>query len=136
MVQVFADTVYWIALPNVRDALHQKASEFSRVYHPHQIVSREMVLTELLNACCAAGHPLRLSTAGYVASLRRRDEIAIYPQTSQLFASAFTLYQKRSDKSWSLTDCATFVIMEEQHLTAALTHHVHFVQAGFQALLR
>lgn len=41
-----------------------------------------------------------------------------------------------ADKSRSLTDRASFVIMEEERLTAALTHDRHFVQAGFQALLR
>jgi len=40
------------------------------------------------------------------------------------------------DKGWSLTDCASFVIMEDEGLPAALTHDHHFEQAGFQALLR
>jgi predicted nucleic acid-binding protein len=31
-----------------------------------------------------------------------------------------------ADKSWSLTDCASFLIMEEENLTAALTHDRHF----------
>jgi hypothetical protein len=41
-----------------------------------------------------------------------------------------------TDKNWSLTDCASFLIMEEERLAAALTHDRHFTQAGFQTLLR
>jgi predicted nucleic acid-binding protein len=130
MVRVFADTVYWIALLNPRDALHQKATKTGNAYKADRIVTSEMVLVEVLNTLCKAGTHQRLAAARAVASLRDRGEVTIYPQTSQLFASAFKRYQERSDKSWSLTDCASFVIMEEQQLTSAVTHDRHFVQAG------
>lgn len=45
-------------------------------------------------------------------------------------------YAERSDKSWSLTDCASFLIMEALAIEAALTHDQYFAQAGFQVLLR
>jgi predicted nucleic acid-binding protein len=41
-----------------------------------------------------------------------------------------------SDKGWSLTDCSSFILMEQERLTAALTYDRHFTQAGFQILLR
>ncbi|MGA2420191.1 MAG: hypothetical protein ABSG69_08915 [Candidatus Acidiferrum sp.] len=66
----------------------------------------------------------------------RSGDVAIGPQTGQLFDRAFALYQKRSDKSGSLTECTSFIIMDEQPLAAALTHDRHFVQAGFEAPLR
>jgi len=136
MVRVFADAGYWFALLSPRDALHQKALHVSDIYNSRQIVTSEMVLTELLNTFSEAGGTQRRATASYVASLRDQGDVAIYPQTSQLFERAFSLYKQRGDKGWSLTDCASFTIMEEQHLTAALTHDQHFVQAGFDALLR
>jgi uncharacterized protein len=40
------------------------------------------------------------------------------------------------DKSWSFTDCGSFLIMHDEGLTSALTHDRHFEQAGFRALLR
>jgi predicted nucleic acid-binding protein len=60
----------------------------------------------------------------------------VVAQTTEIFAKAPKLYEDVSDKNWSLTDCASFLIMREEGLTAALTHDRHFVQAGFQALLR
>jgi hypothetical protein len=59
-----------------------------------------------------------------------------WPPTSQLFANACERYQHMVDESWRLTDCASFVIMEQQRLTTALSYDRHFIQARFQALLR
>jgi uncharacterized protein len=38
---------------------------------------------------------------------------------------------QRPDKEWSLTDCISFIVMEEHGLTEALTADHHFAQAGF-----
>jgi predicted nucleic acid-binding protein len=136
MERVFADTGYWIALLNPRDDLHQKASATSREYSPGQIVTSEMVLTEFLNSFSDYGPRPRRAAAKAAASLRDTPQVVIVPQTSQLFEKALKRYQDMADKSWSLTDCASFLIMEEERLTAALTHDRHFAQAGFQTLLR
>jgi hypothetical protein len=42
----------------------------------------------------------------------------------------------RPDKDWSLIDCISFVVMEEEGIQEALTADQHFEQAGFTALLR
>jgi hypothetical protein len=38
-------------------------------------------------------------------------------------------------QTWGLIDCISFVVMSEQSLTDAVTANIHFVQAGFRALL-
>ena len=43
-------------------------------------------------------------------------------------------YQDRPDKEWGLTDCVSFVLMEREAITEALTADEHFRQAGFEAL--
>jgi predicted nucleic acid-binding protein len=45
------------------------------------------------------------------------------------------LYNNRPDKAWSLTDCISFVVMQEHGISEALTGDHHFEQAGFVALL-
>jgi predicted nucleic acid-binding protein len=35
------------------------------------------------------------------------------------------------DKEWGLTDCISFVMMQERGLTTVLTVDKHFEQAGF-----
>jgi len=44
-------------------------------------------------------------------------------------------YRTRPDKDWSLTDCLSFVVMEQRHLTEALTTDSHFEQAGLKAMM-
>ena len=136
MERVFADTGYWIALLNPRDHLHNKATTVARNYGLGQIITSEMVLTEFLNSFSDYGPRLRQAAARAVASLRDTSEIVIIPQTTLLFERALKRYQDMTDKNWSLTDCASFSIMEEERLAAALTHDRHFAQAGFQTLLR
>jgi predicted nucleic acid-binding protein len=45
------------------------------------------------------------------------------------------MYARRPDKHWSMTDCISFVVMEEMGLAEALTADRHFEQAGFTVLL-
>ena len=46
------------------------------------------------------------------------------------------LFEARPDKSWGLTDCTSFVVMQRDGIRDALTSDHHFAQAGFRALLR
>jgi hypothetical protein len=55
--------------------------------------------------------------------------------SDELFGKGIARYDQRSDKSWSLTDCISFVVMEEHGVTEALTADRHFEQAGFVPLL-
>lgn len=67
--------------------------------------------------------------------VRTRDDVLLIPVTSELLQRGRDLFAARPDKGWSLTDCVSFVVMEEQKLTEALTTDHHFTQAGFHALL-
>lgn len=61
--------------------------------------------------------------------------VKIVSLTEKLYKQALYLYCSRPDKDWGLTDCISFVVMQEQKLAEALTTDAHFEQAGFQALL-
>ena len=54
----------------------------------------------------------------------------------ELFQRGWDFYEARIDKDWSLTDCLSFVVMQERGVNEALAHDHHFEQAGFRALLR
>jgi predicted nucleic acid-binding protein len=49
----------------------------------------------------------------------------------ELDSLSWQLLSNRLDKSWSLVDCSSFVIMERLNLTEALTNDHHFEQAGY-----
>ena len=136
MRKVFADTNYWTVVLNPHDDLHAKAREVSRSLKECRIVTSEMVLAELLNGLGSKGAQLREAGVLTVDSLRNNPNVSVIPQTSVQFMDAVQRYRNRSDKEWGLTDCASFLIMEEHQIQEALTYDQHFRQAGFQALLR
>jgi len=136
MRTVFADTVYWVALANPRDAFHPSAVETAKQLGDHRIVTSELVLVEVLNMLSAHGVALRRGAVELAQSIAGDESLELVPQTTQLFRDALILYRDRPDKRWSLTDCASFRIMEQRKLTEALTYDQHFEQYGFRALLR
>jgi predicted nucleic acid-binding protein len=136
MREVFADTAYWIGLINPRDNLHKPAKEISSQLGSFRIVTSEMVLAEVLNALADYGPHIRAFATQTVKSIIGSASTDVEPQTRVLFRGAFDLYRDRSDKDWSLTDCASFVIMDRRGITEALTSDVHFEQNGYKALLR
>jgi predicted nucleic acid-binding protein len=136
MRTVFADACYWIALANPRDDLHQKAIQVSAALGPARLVTSEMVLNECLNHLAGKGAHLRRAVVEIVNRVRRDPNTTVFPQTSILFHDALALYSERPDKTWSHTDCSSFVLMRNNGLTEALTYDVDFEQAGYNALLR
>jgi predicted nucleic acid-binding protein len=119
---------------NPRDQIHAKAVSVTQQLSPVRILTSEMVLAEVLNSFSDAG-PLR-HVVGMVHTLRSHRDVVIVPQTSEQFESALRRYKQAADKSWSLTDCASFEVMEAEQIQAALTHDQHFAQAGYETLLR
>ena len=61
--------------------------------------------------------------------------VEIVPISVPLYQRAVRLFRDRPDKDWGLTDCVSFIVMEDYGLTWALTSDNHFIQAGFRALL-
>jgi predicted nucleic acid-binding protein len=133
---LFADTGYWVGLINPRDDLHKKAQKLSKEIQPAHIVTTEMILVEVLNDFSDRGEFFRKAAVNLLEKLYQHPNTTIIPQNSLQFKSALTLYKQRLDKEWSLTDCVSFKVMEEREIIAALAYDKHFVQAGFQALMR
>jgi predicted nucleic acid-binding protein len=136
MRQIFLDTFYLQALADPRDNAHEFATSMTARLGNFRGVTSEMVLTELLNALCSRGQILRQSAIRLTHKLRNHKNILIIPQTSEQFEQAFDFYERRLDKGYSLTDCASMQIMKQLEINEILTFDKHFQQEGFRALLR
>jgi uncharacterized protein len=136
MQAVFADAAYWLALINPKDNLHRRANDVSVQLGDCIIVTSEMVLVEVLNGLADYGPYLRKTAHEMVRMIMDDATIDVVPQTRKLFQDACAVYGRHPDKEWSLTDCASFVIMDQKNITDALTSDRHFEQKGYRALLR
>ena len=136
MKSIFADAGYFIALLNPKDDLHAKAKSVSGELEQIRLITSEMVLAEVLAFYADKGHLLRQAPADTASQLCNNPTVTVVTQTSLQFRAALDLYRTRSDKEWSLVDCASVLIMQSENIAEALTHDHHFEQAGFTALLR
>lgn len=136
MKKIFLDTFYLQALADSSDNAHQLAVEITDILDEFIPVTSEMVLTELLNALCGRGDYLRQAGLRIVDDLKSDSKVEIIPQTTQQFVEALEFYRQRKDKSYSLTDCASMLIMSQLQIKDVLTFDRHFQQEGFNALLR
>ena len=133
MTSVFADTFYFLALLDSREARHQRALDASRTAEL-RLVTTEWVLAEFGDAYC---HPQdRTDFVELYRSLLSHRRVRIIPSDTRLFNRGVDFFQQRPDKEWSLTDCISFVVMSDEGITKALTGDKHFEQAGFIALLK
>ncbi|MGC2659588.1 MAG: PIN domain-containing protein [Bryobacteraceae bacterium] len=136
MRTIFADTFYWTALTSPDDTFYLKALEFSRLLVPDRIITSDDVLVEYLAFFAKAGPSVRAQAGRLVARLLQDPRVVVVPQSHELFLDALDLYRGRPDKSYSLTDCISMLIMRRQGITGILTHDRHFEQEGFRALFR
>lgn len=129
---IFIDTSYFLALVNSRDKYHQAAKILAAQVKP-PFVTSSAVLFELGNAM--AKPPYRALGTRTLQQIWVDTGIEVVPVTSDLFSQTVAFYQSRPDKAWGLTDCSSFVIMQQRGLHEALTADRHFEQAGFKRLL-
>jgi len=66
--------------------------------------------------------------------LLESSAVSLVQVDEPLLTTAWEYFQKHSDKSFSLADCASFVVMHERGMEQALAFDHHFTQAGFQRL--
>jgi uncharacterized protein len=133
MKAVFADTSYYLALVNSLDQYHSAACRWTSGFAGTSITTA-WVIAELANAMSQTGNrPFFLSL---LRDLQTDVRVTIVPPNKELFDRGLDLYSRRSDKDWSLTDCISFLVMEEHGLKDAATLDHHFAQAGFDLIPR
>ena len=136
MRTLFADSGHWIALLHPRDQMHERAKAVAAGLESVAIITTQMALAEALNHLSREGERLRYLAVQMVRGLEDNPDVEIIPQTDTQFRAAVERYASRGDQRWSLTDCASFLVMEERSITEALAYDRDFEQAGFVALLR
>ena len=132
MNAVFADTSFYLALLREDDPVHRRALAESGINR--MILTTEFIILELGNAC--ARREDHADFLALVEGMRRSPRCRIIALDTRLLNRGLDRLASRPDKDWSLTDCVSFVVMEDENVRDALTADQHFEQAGFRAVLR
>ena len=133
MNPVFADTSFYVALFSPHDALHARAKAVAAAL-VGTVITTEFVLIEVGNFFCRGNG--RKVFQRMTERLLAAEDIEVVPASSTLFQHGFEFFNSRPDKDWSLTDCISFVVMQEHGIHESLTADHHFEQAGFLVLLK
>jgi predicted nucleic acid-binding protein len=132
---VFLDTSFIVGLAHAKDSHHERAKLLDAELLREKALSvlHWGVLMEIADGFARADR--RAKGYALLERLETEDRYHISPITDELLAEALAMYRARTDKEWGLTDCISFVMMQQEGMTEALTADIHFRQAGFKALL-
>ena len=105
-----AETSYWIAVVRPNDPWKSTANAARKIVEGALILTTDEVLTEFL-AALSRGDALRRQAAKMVRAILANPGVSVTPQSHESFLHALDLYEKRLDKEYSLTDCASMSVM-------------------------
>ncbi|MCX7011476.1 MAG: PIN domain-containing protein [Candidatus Sumerlaeota bacterium] len=134
MKSLFIDSSYFIAVLLRNDRFHGRVLQLPLEPEAARFVTTSLVVVEVLNHLAGMDPAIRASAGDWADDLQRGTDIEIVDITAARLREAVERYRKRPDQGWSLTDCASFLLMEERDIREALTFDRHFQQAGFVAL--
>ena len=134
MKRIFVDTAGWMAMADRNDPLHTDARKVRDEWLKEggTLVTTDYVMDETLT--------LIRMRIGIDASERWWDQVSESPRLKvewmnpERAEKARRWFFKWRDKSFSFTDCTSFVVMRELQLKKALTGDGHFKDAGFDIL--
>ena len=91
----------------------------------------------LLEACSLlAALGAREAIIDFLDDIIASDQYLIIHTDTEVFYQAYELFKTYQDKEWSLVDCLSLLVMQDQEIQYALTADRHFEQMGFIAALR
>ena len=95
------------------------------------MITTDAVLLEIGNALARS---FKQEAIVIIEQFLTADEVKIVHLTPELFTKSFALYRQYQDKTWSLVDCISIVVMREADISQVLSFDRHFIQAGFTVL--
>jgi uncharacterized protein len=127
------DTSGFLCLHYKTEPLHTKActeykKSITRLTHSY-------IISEYVALANARRFP-REFVLDFVVDLLDNPDIETVWIDEQLHRAAVELLTLRQDKTYSLCDSVSFVLMQQRGITEALTTDRHFEQEGFTRLLR
>ena len=130
--EVFVDAGFWIALFSPTDEHHTESRSIWQEAAGNQwpAVTTNWTLDEALTflSCRLRRHDRTVEAMEFVSRL---CEI-VHVEDAQLEGRGLEIFRSRSDKRWSLVDCANFACIERRQCELALAFDINFQQASVE----
>ncbi len=130
--RLFLDTSGMLCLFDVGDSRHERANQLFQ--QAKSLLTPNYVLAEFAPLTHVRGLK-RENALNFLRTLVRLSRLELVWVDERLHNEAMALLENRLDKSYSLCDAASFVVMREHNFLAALKTDQHFKQEGFVRLL-
>lgn len=132
---IFVDTSAWYAVEVEDDVNHEKACKFLSLIASGKYgisITTDYVLDETLTLLRSRRDLTSATT--FMDKIKKSSSVHIFWVDENLFEKALNIFQKSNHKSWSFTDCTSFVLMRELSISEAFTFDSHFREAAFLGL--
>ena len=126
------DTSGFLCLHHQPETFHQEACQAYRAAVVR--LAHSYILAEFIALANARRIP-RTAALEFVTDLAANPDIETVWVDEALHGKAMALLRRRPDKTYSLCDAVSFVLMREWGVQEALTTDHHFEQEGFRKFL-
>lgn len=128
----FVDTSYLLALEIQADQYHKVVNTHWKTHRKTcpLLITTSYIFDELVTFLNSSGRHDKAVEIG--ERLLSSNVFHFIHVDHDLFKLGWDRFKSRPDKSFSLTDCISFVTMELLDIQTALTLDKHFIQAGFR----
>ena len=131
---IFFDTSGFFALVDERDPVHDKAVAWIAAQRKKiRPVSTEWVVGETCTLLVARKRPHLV--ARFLDYVESSAALLLVNPDDTLLQGAKALIRQQAKQGYSFVDCISFCLMKERSIRNALTTDVHYLKAGFSALL-
>ncbi len=138
MTHIFVDTAGWGNLVDTCQPYYSLAKTIYRSarQQKRRLITTNYIINELVTLMTSPLKIPRSQIIAFIDSLKQSPQVDVIHIDSSLDERAWQYLKSRPDKDYSLTDCTSFILMEERAIQEALTSDRHFEQAGFIRLLK
>lgn len=130
---LLVDTSGLLCYVHKSEPQHQQAVQI--LNSSNRNLTHSYVLAEFVALALVRRFP-RLATLTFIGDLLENPDIEVIWVDEALHREAVELLMMRQDKTYSLCDAVSFVLMRQRKITKALTTDRHFEQEGFTRLLQ
>jgi uncharacterized protein len=131
VTRIFVDSSAWLAYLNRADKDHTRVRT-ALLEHAGKLITSSYVFDETVTLCLYRfGHA---AAAQLGAHLQDPEVVQLVRSVPDDERAAWTLFLERPDKTYSFTDCLSFVLMRRLNTAQAAALDADFAREGFTVL--